>query len=112
VNTTFAPRGTVDIKSGVATLHGTYTCTNAIWIGIYGDLSQPVGRVATVRGSFIFEGTCDGTSRTWSAEVAPLSGKFAGGNAPMVGGSFACGAVECADGGVTEQTVRLSVGKT
>ena len=107
-----APNGIFNAKTGVATIHGTYTCTNADFIDIFGDVAQSVGRVATVRGFFeIFDvDTCDGTSHTWSAEVFPDSGKFAGGKALTVTFSFACGAFECTEG-FSEQTVRLSGGR-
>jgi len=111
VDVTVAARGTFNAQTGVATLHGTYTCTNADFIDIFGDVSQPVGRVSTVRGFFeIFdEGTCDGSSHAWTADVSPESGKFAGGKAITLAFSFACGPFECTDG-FTEQTVRLTGG--
>ena len=56
------------------------------------------------------DGTCDGTPRTWGADVFPDSGKFAGGKALTVSFSFACGAFECTEG-FNEQTVQLSGGK-
>jgi hypothetical protein len=109
LDVTLAPRGTFNAKTGVATLHGTYTCTDADFIDIFGNVSQPVGRIATIRGFFeVFDvSTCDGSTHQWSADVSPDSGKFAGGQAMTVVFSFACGAFECADG-FTEQTVRLS----
>jgi hypothetical protein len=112
VDVTVAPRGTFDSKTGVATLHGTFTCTNADFVDIFGEVTQSVGRVATIRGFFeVFdEGTCDGSSHSWTADVSPESGKFKGGKALTVAFSFACGAFECAEG-FTEQTVRLSGGR-
>jgi len=112
VDVTVSPRGTFNSKTGVATLHGTYTCTNADFIDIFGEVSQSVGRVATIRGSFeVFdEGTCDGSSHPWSADVLPESGRFAGGHALTVAFSFACGTFECTEGFI-EQTVRLSGGR-
>ena len=109
LDVTVAPRGTFDSKTGVATLHGTFTCTDADFVDIFGEVTQSVGRVATIRGFFeVFdEGTCDGSSHSWSADVSPESGKFAGGKALTVAFSFACGAFECAES-FTEQTVRLS----
>jgi len=111
LSVTVEPRGTFNSKTGVATLYGTYTCTNAAFIDIFGDVTQSVGRVATIRGSFeIFDvGTCDGSSQQWSADVFPESGTFAGGKSLTVAFSFACGVLECADG-YTEQTVHLSGG--
>ena len=102
------PRGTFSSKTGIAHLTGTYTCTDADFIEVFGDVRQPVGRLA-VTGSFdLFdEGTCDGTPRAWSADVVPDNGKFAGGKAMTVTFSFACGLIECTEG-FDEQTVHLS----
>jgi hypothetical protein len=111
VDVTVAPQGTFDARTGTATLHGTFTCTDADFIDIFGDVTQTVGRVSTVHGSFEFleEGACDGASHAWTAVVSPDNGKFAGGKALTVAFSFACGAFECAEG-FTEQTVRLTGG--
>jgi hypothetical protein len=101
------PRGTVS-KSGVAHISGTYTCTDADFIDAFGDVTQSVGRLFTIRGSFEFidEGTCDGEPHTWGVDVVPESGKFAGGKAATIAFSFSCGWFDCgADS--TEQVVQL-----
>lgn len=111
VAVTVAPRGTFDTKTGAATVHGTYTCTDAGFIDLEGEVTQTVGRIATIRGSFsVFDQqTCDGTPQQWTANATPQNGKFAGGSALTVAFSFACGPFECAQG-FTEQTVRLTGG--
>ena len=83
-------------KAGTALLAGTYTCTDAAFVGIFGDLSQLVGRFE-IEGRFAF-GTagCDGTPQPWSAEVYPTNGKFAGGRSAAVTFGFACGGTHCA----------------
>ncbi len=105
------PIGLVDARSGAATLSGTYTCTNADFLAIFGELSQRVGR-GTVEGFFdVFtNGQCDGIAKPFSAVVTPRNGKFAGGKTAAVAFSFACGAFECRDG-YTEQRVLLRGGK-
>ena len=110
IDVTVDPTGTVSGRTGVAHLSGTYTCTDADFIDVFGDVTQPVGRAA-VTGSFEFfdESTCDGTSRAWTADVFPNVGKFAAGKAMTVTFSFACGAFECADG-FNEQVVKLRGG--
>jgi hypothetical protein len=108
-----APRGTFDSRTGVATLHGTYTCTDADNIEVFGDVTQTLGgRTGNVYGFFdIVEfDTCDGIAHTWTADVYPESGRFAGGKALTVAVTFACGAFECADG-FAEQTVQLAGGR-
>jgi hypothetical protein len=105
-------RGSFDSKTGYATLRGTYTCTDADYLDVSGEVSQTVGRIATIRGSFGFfaGGTCDGTSHRWSAQAQPNSGKFAGGKSLTVTFQYACGPFDCAYG-YTEQVVRLNGGK-
>jgi hypothetical protein len=111
VDITVDPIAQVDPQTGVVYLTGTYICTNADFIEVFGEARQAVGRFVVV-GSFDFieEGTCDGTVHTWSATVFPQNGKFAGGKAMTVTFAFACGTFECADDYV-EQTVRLRAGK-
>jgi hypothetical protein len=77
---------------------------------VSGVARQNVGRF-TIVGFFGIEdfGTCDGTPRSWSADVVPANGAFAGGTAMTVTFAFTCGPVECIEG-VTEQTVQLRGG--
>ncbi len=99
--------GSVDTRTGVATLSGTFTCTNADFVELYVDARQTVGRFI-VRGSgwFFDVGTCDGSPHGWSADVYPENGKFAGGRAMSVAFAYTCGIFECAEG-YAEQSVML-----
>jgi hypothetical protein len=103
--------GQVNAHTGVATISGTYTCTNGDFIDVFGEARQNVGRLGTIVGFFGFSdsGTCDEAPHSWSADVFPESGKFAGGKAMTVTFAFACGPFECASGFV-EQTVQLRGG--
>lgn len=103
--------GKVNARTGVATISGTYTCTNGDFIDVFGNARQNVGRFFTIVGSFGFfdSGTCDGAPRSWSADVFPQSGKFGGGKAMTVTFAFSCGPFVCADGFV-ERTVQLRGG--
>ncbi len=103
--------GTVNSRTGVATISGTFTCANADFVDVFGDARQNVGRFSIV-GSFdsLNAGMCDGDAHTWSAEVFPQNGKFAGGKATTLSIAFACGAIDCASD-VVEQTVMLRGGK-
>lgn len=105
--------GRVNRRSGIATLKGTYTCTDADFLAIEGELVQRVGR-GTVNGTFsIFsEGVCDGTRQRFTVKVPANNGpfaRFAPGRSAAVAFSFACGRFMCADG-FTEQKVRLERG--
>lgn len=99
--------GTVNAKTGVATISGSYACENGDFIDVFVDASQSVGRfIVRGFGEFFDVGTCDGTSRRWSAQVFGDNGRFAGGKTMTVSFATSCGAVECADG-YQEQTVML-----
>ena len=103
--------GFVNAKTGVATLSGTYTCTNADSIQVFGEADQSVGRFIISGQFFFFDfGTCDGTAHNWVADAVSLNGKFAGGKSVTVTFAFACGAFECSEGFV-QQTVQLKGGK-
>jgi hypothetical protein len=105
VNTT----GTFNSRTGTATISGTYECTNAFFVDIFGDVTQRVGRF-TVHGVFeTFNVECDGVVHPWSAEVVPENGTFAGGKALTVAIGFSCGIQFCTDVFV-EQTVQLKGG--
>ena len=101
------PIGHVDARTGVVSLSGTVTCTEADFVEMFGDLRQQVGRF-TIRGFFdnFFESICDGTSQPWTAEVSGENGKFAGGRVNVSVFAFACGLEECIEA-IEEQTVRL-----
>lgn len=102
--------GTVDHRTGGATLSGTYTCSNGDFLGVDVQASQNVGRFTISGfGSFSESGTCDGAPHPWSAEVVPQNGKFAGGKSLTVTFAYSCGPFECSSGFV-EQTVQLRGG--
>ena len=99
--------GLFNSKTGVATISGTYTCTNGDFIDVFVDARQNVGRFAILgTGEFFDFSTCDGTSHTWSADVFPQNGKFGGGKALTVNFAVSCGAFECGTG-FAEQIVQL-----
>jgi hypothetical protein len=102
--------GTVNGRTGVATISGTFTCTNANFINAFVDAQQRIGVRSTVLGSGNFFDTCDGSSHSWSVEVFPQNGKFAGGKTITVTFAVGCGPFECATGFV-EQTVLLRGGR-
>jgi hypothetical protein len=109
VDVTINPKGSVD-KFGTAWVSGSYTCTDADFVELDGELHQSVGRVTINGYGGIFdEGTCDGTARSFTMGITGDNGKFAGGKAASIVFTFACGAFDCADG-YAEQKVQLSKG--
>lgn len=103
--------GRVDARTGIATISGTYTCSNGDFIGVSAYARQPVGRFV-IQGSGYFSdfGTCDEEPRSWSAEVFPENGKFAGGKSLTVTFSYSCGPYTCGES-YAEQTVHLRGGR-
>jgi hypothetical protein len=103
--------GNVNAKTGIATISGTYTCTDGDFIDVFVDARQNVGRFSIFgSGEFFDFGTCDGTSHNWAAQVLPENGKFAGGKTLTLNFASSCGAFECGFGFV-ERTVQLRGGK-
>lgn len=98
--------GTFDPQTGTATISGTYRCTNAFFVSIFGNVTQTVGRF-TIQGFFnAFDVQCDGEVHPWSAQTIGSNGKFAGGKAITVTIGFSCGIVFCTQA-LVEQTVLL-----
>jgi Family of unknown function (DUF6299) len=108
---TVDPFGRVDLQTGVASLSGTYTCSNADLVDVSGQARQVLPRSVIVgSGFFRAFGTCDGTAHPWSATVVPDSGKFVGGKAMTLTFAFSCGEFDCVPDSV-ERTVILRGGK-
>jgi hypothetical protein len=109
VDITVNPNGTVNARTGIATISGTYTCADGEFIQASGTARQSVGRVATITGVILFSevGTCDGEPHSWSAEVLPQSGEFRGGKVLAEIGAISCDqSANCAQESVA-QTVQL-----
>lgn len=106
VDVTIDPVGRVNARTGVATINGTYTCIGDR-IDVEGEVRQNV-RHRTIHGFIFFSdlSTCDGTTRSWSADVFQADGRFRRGKAVTVTTAFSCNFFECAQD-VEERTVRL-----
>lgn len=100
--------GSVNPRTGIATISGTYSCTNGFFLDVFVSARQAVGRIATISGDGFFTDfdTCDGTPRPWAVDLIPYSGKFAGGKALTVTFAVSCGNFTCSEGFV-EQTIQL-----
>ncbi|MBK8460113.1 MAG: hypothetical protein IPL43_07935 [Micropruina sp.] len=109
VSVTMDARGTA-YRDGSVRVTGTYSCTDADYSEIYGELTQKVGRVK-ISGSFwLADLTCDGETHTWEAHVTSSNGYFAGGKAASLTLGFVCGSFDCSDG-YLERTIQLSRAK-
>lgn len=106
VDVTVDPVASFDPRTGAVTVTGTVTCSgDAVDTFVEVQLRQQVGRfVISGFGGASF--VCDGTTQSWSAEVAGDNGLFKGGRAAAVTVAFACGEFSCGDD-FEETTVRL-----
>jgi hypothetical protein len=88
--------GTLDPKTGSATISGTYACTgdeiNHFYVSV--NVNQIVGRRDTIYGSngfsADFDDICNGDTHSWSVNVRPDRGKFAGGKALVSAWASVC----------------------
>ncbi len=76
-----APTGTVDHKTGVATLSGTVTCNRPVIASISGELSQVYHRF--IFTSYFSTSVLCTSSSNWSAVVQPTNGLFGHGTASV-----------------------------
>jgi hypothetical protein len=95
-----------------AVVTGSYSCTNANFVEIYGNLTEVVGQ-NVAQGSFdnlgVPAATCDGTQRSWSAKAIHKPDPFVGfavGDAATLASNIACNDVVCTLG-QTVQAVHL-----
>jgi hypothetical protein len=105
VDLTVNPFAAFNSDTGSATVSGTLVCTGAEFASVETSLSQRVGRF-TIHGFGFSGAVCDGTVQTWTAEVLPENGTFAGGKAATITVAFACGAFQCGIG-YDERTIQL-----
>jgi hypothetical protein len=96
VDITVNPVATFNSRTGSATVSGTATCAGEpFFTDVSTELTQQAGRF-TVRGRNTISGIlCDGTPQSWSMEILPNGGKFAGGKAASVTNALACGSFDC-----------------
>jgi Neocarzinostatin family len=78
-----AKTGTVDRRTGVATLSGTVTCNRPVMASVYGELSQTYHRFIFT-SYFSLSVLCTSSNR-WSVAVQPTNGLFGRGKASVVG---------------------------
>jgi hypothetical protein len=93
VSITLAKAGSVDTRSGVATIAATVTCNRPITVDVYpGELTQTVANRAVVTGTFSTGGiACTGVGATpWTAVVLPTSGRFIAGKAAVTAVAQGC----------------------
>ena len=81
---------------GIATIHGSVTCSQPILFAkSFADLSQRVGRI-TIRGfGDLGLDSCGPAPSQWTSQVSSPDGRFAGGKASANVFIDACGVIDC-----------------
>jgi hypothetical protein len=104
-------KGSVNAKSGVATIRGTVSCSGPGYVyDLYGTLQQKKGR-ALFRADFFAGGfECTPPETAWSATATSPNGLFTGGKATLSNVSaYACNEISCDDAYIPDPiTIQLS----
>jgi len=87
--------GFVD-KSGVATISGTLTCNQPIFVNLNGSLTQTFARRFTIQGFGGNGVSCTPPSVPWKLTVSAFSNRFSPGPAQANVNAFGCNSVSCA----------------
>jgi hypothetical protein len=84
---TIDPTGSVDAKTGVATITGTVTCSEPVSGTVDGQVRQQIGR-ANITGGFFTSFECAGVT-PWQAQVISDNGLFVAGRVEVFARAFA-----------------------
>jgi hypothetical protein len=95
VGVTISPTGKLDAKSGLVTVSGTVTCSDAAWFEQMIIARQTVGRFTIHAGTWDWRSCEAGEELPWSATLSGENGTFAGGRTTVEVSAFACGAFDC-----------------
>jgi HYR domain-containing protein len=99
-------QGTVDSRTGVATVSGTVACSRPISLDLSGTLRQLFAGRVYVSGPLSLHVDCAAPSTRWSATVTGDNGHFAGGSATLSVSAFGC-ELSC-HSAATSATIRLN----
>lgn len=83
ISLVLSDRGTVNAKTGVATVSGEVTCTTSASVYINGTASERMTRFALAQGSFSQQIQCSTTPTKWSATIQPNQVPFGQGTASI-----------------------------
>jgi hypothetical protein len=84
---TIDPSGSVDAKTGVATIRGTITCAEPVSGTLDGSVQQRIGR-SLLNGGFFTFFECDGVT-PWEVQVSAFDGLFVAGRLQVSVRAFA-----------------------
>jgi len=104
--------GTVNAKTGAATLNGVVQCNKAVSVNIWGELRQRLGRGTMIIGGFETRAECiPGAGSPWSVTVRSNQGAYGGGSAEVVGNAWGCASGDDCDEYRIEQVIKMKGGK-
>lgn len=82
--------GSVNLRSGVATVRGAVACNRATFISVSGDLKQTIANRAVLDGTFFTSIQCVPPASPWSVPVSAPSGRYVAGQAQLSASASAC----------------------
>jgi hypothetical protein len=82
--------GSVDKKTGVATVSGTISCNQTTTVSVSGTLKQTVANRGQVDGTFFTGIDCTRPGVSWKATVTPDIGRYNAGGADINATAFGC----------------------
>ena len=98
--------GSVNTKTGVATISGTLTCSRGIPVDLSGTVKQLFAKRVYITGTFFVHVDCAAPSTKWTANVSGDNGRFGAGDVTAAVNAYGC-ELSCHSGSVT-QSVRLT----
>jgi hypothetical protein len=82
--------GTVNTRTGIASVGGSVTCNRATHVFISGELKQTIAERALVDGFFSADLDCSPPASSWLATVTPTTGRYIAGSANASASAFSC----------------------
>ena len=100
--------GSVDSKTGIATMSGTVSCSRPTqFFFVQGELVQTIANRAVLRGSFFTQVDCVQPSGIWSATVSASNGRFKAGKADATITGFGCDQLGSCDSAGVGKPIQL-----
>jgi hypothetical protein len=109
---TLDPTGSLNTKTGVATIHGTISCSREASGEVSAFAFQEGGRFDAQGNGFSEIATCGPETTSWSVEITSETTKFLAGDADVGGEVFVFTEDGASTGTFLEGTVRLRPSKT
>jgi hypothetical protein len=82
--------GSVNTKTGVATISGTLTCSREVYVDVSGTLKQLFAKRVYITGSFYVTVDCKAPSTKWSVTVTGDNGRFGAGDVSAAVNAYGC----------------------